>query len=223
MWRSSWRPMASGSRGITGTTCHQDGSSTTGNSRCADSKVYGPNMGPTWGRQGPGGPHVGPMKLTIWDVACDRKLDVLMRCIEKLGILTIMTISSQLPFHEYIDGLVQERRNSIALAMVLRLSCTNPSTCTSLLHWEHFLLYLEWWYHSFNSLQQTGLSSSQISVCSCRECLCVLRSVPVTSSSNSWCWFAVTTPRRRPTHGRVLVRSSRTRSQTSSRICSTSM
>ena len=28
-----------------------------------------------------------------------------------------------------IDGLVQERRNSSALAMELRLSCTNPSTC----------------------------------------------------------------------------------------------
>ena len=30
----------------------------------------------------------------------------------------------------YIDGLVQERRNSSALAMELRLSCTNPSICT---------------------------------------------------------------------------------------------
>ena len=29
----------------------------------------------------------------------------------------------------YIDGLVQERRNSIALAMELRLSCINPSIC----------------------------------------------------------------------------------------------
>ena len=27
----------------------------------------------------------------------------------------------------YIDGLVQERRNSIANALELRLSCTNPS------------------------------------------------------------------------------------------------
>ena len=27
----------------------------------------------------------------------------------------------------YIDGLVQERRNSIATALELRLSCTNPS------------------------------------------------------------------------------------------------
>ena len=31
-----------------------------------DSKVYGANMGPTWGRQDPGGPHVGPMNLVIW-------------------------------------------------------------------------------------------------------------------------------------------------------------
>ena len=29
----------------------------------------------------------------------------------------------------YIDGLVQERRNSIANALDLRLSCTNPSIC----------------------------------------------------------------------------------------------
>ena len=31
--------------------------------------------------------------------------------------------------HPYIDGFVQERRNSSALAMELRLSCTNPSIC----------------------------------------------------------------------------------------------
>ena len=28
-----------------------------------------------------------------------------------------------------LDGLMQERRNSIVLAMELRLSCTNPSIC----------------------------------------------------------------------------------------------
>ena len=32
------------------------------------SKVYGPNMGPTWGRQDPGGPHVGHMNVVIWDM-----------------------------------------------------------------------------------------------------------------------------------------------------------
>ena len=31
-----------------------------------DSKVYGSNMGPIWGRQDPGGPHVGPMNFAIW-------------------------------------------------------------------------------------------------------------------------------------------------------------
>ena len=30
-----------------------------------DSKVHGANMGPIWGRQDPGGPHVGPMNFTI--------------------------------------------------------------------------------------------------------------------------------------------------------------
>ena len=33
-----------------------------------DSKVHGANMGPFWGRQGPGGPHVGPMNFVIWGV-----------------------------------------------------------------------------------------------------------------------------------------------------------
>ena len=32
-----------------------------------DSKVHGANMGPIWGRQDPGGPHVVPMNLVIWD------------------------------------------------------------------------------------------------------------------------------------------------------------
>ena len=28
-------------------------------------------MGPTWGRQDPGGPHVGPMILALWDILGD--------------------------------------------------------------------------------------------------------------------------------------------------------
>ena len=34
---------------------------------------------------------------------------------------------NHLDLHRHIDGLVQERRNSIAYALELRLSCTNPS------------------------------------------------------------------------------------------------
>ena len=31
-----------------------------------DNKVHGANMGPIWGRQDPGGPHVGPINFAIW-------------------------------------------------------------------------------------------------------------------------------------------------------------
>ena len=31
-----------------------------------DSKVHGANMGPIWGRQDPGGAHIGPMNFVIW-------------------------------------------------------------------------------------------------------------------------------------------------------------
>ena len=33
-----------------------------------DNKVHGANMGPIWGQQDPGGPHVGPISFAIWDV-----------------------------------------------------------------------------------------------------------------------------------------------------------
>ena len=39
-----------------------------------DCKVYGANMGPTWGWQDPGGPHVGPINLAISDVHIRQKL-----------------------------------------------------------------------------------------------------------------------------------------------------
>ena len=35
----------------------------------SDSKIHGANMGPTWGHQDPGGPHVGHTNLAIWDVS----------------------------------------------------------------------------------------------------------------------------------------------------------
>ena len=33
-----------------------------------DSKIRGANIGPIWGRQDPGGPHVGPMNFALGDV-----------------------------------------------------------------------------------------------------------------------------------------------------------
>ena len=36
-----------------------------------DSKVHGAKMGTIWGRQDPGGPHVGPMNFAFWDVLAE--------------------------------------------------------------------------------------------------------------------------------------------------------
>ena len=57
------------------------------------------------------------------------------------GTTTLDTYASpstwdRLQYKQYIDGLLQEKRNSSALAMELRLSCTKPS-----IHRYHALLY----------------------------------------------------------------------------------
>ena len=46
-------------------------------------------------------------------------------------LLELLVTTTLVPEDE-IDGLVQERRNSSALTMELRLSCTNPSKCTGM-------------------------------------------------------------------------------------------
>ena len=43
------------------------------------------------------------------------------------ALALLVTHQAALVLTLYIDGLVQERRNSIANALELRLSCTNPS------------------------------------------------------------------------------------------------
>ena len=43
------------------------------NHQLPDSKVHEANMGPIWGRQDPGGPHVGHRNLAIWAVAGKRR------------------------------------------------------------------------------------------------------------------------------------------------------
>ena len=47
-----------------------------------------------------------------------------------MGLSVAFEIWYELPLGhvQYIDGLVQERRNSSANALELHLSCTNPST-----------------------------------------------------------------------------------------------
>ena len=42
----------------------------------------------------------------------------------------------------YFDGLMQERRNSIAIALELRLSCTNPLTRFNTIHYSISIPYI---------------------------------------------------------------------------------
>ena len=53
--------MASNASNGSMSCCHHVTKSTS-----PDSKVHGANMEPIWGRQDPGGPHVGPMNFAIW-------------------------------------------------------------------------------------------------------------------------------------------------------------
>ena len=70
----------------------------------------------------------------------------------------------------YIDGLVQERRNSIANALELRISCSNPSICLS----SNICLILmgpvSFWrtlqrYHLTHCGQRFGSTLAQIMAC----------------------------------------------------------
>ena len=59
----SWYPGAIRNKGV---SCHGIGCEMKIEN--PDSKVHGANMGPIWGWQDPGGPHVGPMNLAKWEV-----------------------------------------------------------------------------------------------------------------------------------------------------------
>ena len=54
-------------------------------------KAHGANMGPIWGRQDPGGPHVGPMNFAIWDYMYCKWSDILwpVGCVRLFADYTI--------------------------------------------------------------------------------------------------------------------------------------
>ena len=61
---------------ILGGVCLQSGPGRA--EQVPENKVHGANMGPIWGRQDPGGPHVGPMNFAIWGVYSLRPSDTYM-------------------------------------------------------------------------------------------------------------------------------------------------
>ena len=71
-----------------------------------DSQVHGANMGPIWGRQDPGGPHVGPMKLAIWHdlhIPCQ----LTKYCAMKIFVYIFVYTCKELVFGIHADLLIQ--------------------------------------------------------------------------------------------------------------------
>ena len=63
-----------------------------------DDKVYGANMGPTWGRQDPGRPHVGPMNFAVWGTS-KVEPDMFLIVFQGGNLLVLFEIN-----HELITG-----------------------------------------------------------------------------------------------------------------------
>ena len=88
-----------------------------------DSKVHGANMGPTWGRQDPGGSHVGHMNLAIWVVL---KMPISPECITSPQILW------SLKMHSW----------SIGMRRVIPSSCIGNHQSKISTDWSYFLVSL---------------------------------------------------------------------------------
>ena len=108
---------------------------------CCHCANYASTGKPIWGRQDPDGSHVGPMNFAIWEhlvmiMLASWQLFCYSVCNHKLwqlkhrGHLSINLLLKQCRDsrnEDNINGLVQERCNSSANTLQLRLSCTNPS------------------------------------------------------------------------------------------------
>ena len=78
-----------------------------------DSKVHGSIMGPIWGRQEPGGPHVGPMNFAIW----------VMPYFNSIYMITTKDTANTMPTHKIL-GIHYHFKN------VLVDSCRYVATIT---------------------------------------------------------------------------------------------
>ena len=88
------------------------------------------------------------LKLQLWSLSLilqDKFIFIIIPCLDQfMKFMRYSVIKLSEVGQIQINGLVQERHNSIALAMELRLSCTNPSTwCNGTCHlgcqyWDYY-------------------------------------------------------------------------------------
>ena len=87
-----------------------------------DSKVHGANMGAIWGRQDPGGPHVGPMNFVIWDPIIEISSQCLARVIVwKAWIHCMFSIFQKILTENWIIHSM-----NMALTKTSSMKCINP-------------------------------------------------------------------------------------------------
>ena len=103
-----------------------------------DSKVHGANMGPIWGRQGPGGPHVGSMNFAIWVIP-------LGRCGNKFKSFTFKLITQNSNFSSHCE---------IAVSWMTQNFTNEKSTLVQVMAWgcqatSHYLS--KYWPQSMSS------------------------------------------------------------------------
>ena len=125
-----------------------------------ENKVHGANMGPIWGRQDPGGPHVGPMNFAMWDdippvsVGCNiLSLLLILASCAKQWITTSRTRAKSLleselsttrvyvcPYHSVLTNW--QNYGGVHVTYVLRIDY--PFRLFSMLVWS----YITYWWSS---------------------------------------------------------------------------
>ena len=95
-----------------------------------DSKVDGANMGPVWGRQDPGGPHVGPMNFAAMYLGYYHKTSKLLYflftiVVSYIHIISVLTIETILIKLHFVDNIALIRVQNI-VGTAFRLIIYNP-------------------------------------------------------------------------------------------------
>ena len=77
-----------------------------------ESSVHGANMGPIWGLQDPGGPHVRPMKFAIWGVYglmdCGQVAPYDVRNIGHLWCMQWLTVKHSIAYADYFVNSIKK-------------------------------------------------------------------------------------------------------------------
>ena len=107
-----------------------------------DSKFHGANMGPMWGRQDPGGSHVGPMIFAIW-VHNTRVTETV--CVEHWVILQVVITANILVSIFVIFTIVLQKSSKLNIASKIWLSTDNDDmkakSHDDVVKWKHFPRY----------------------------------------------------------------------------------